>query len=250
MLKYIFIVFLFCACNNTSTKDNVVPISTEVLDTIRVFPSSASALPHIFETAFKKGTTQTKANATFNVYGITVGKIKINSGRIIACDPMIMEEYGIAFTQKFPVGEFPVQLSIAQLEGAETIAYIRINFSNEPVVKWEYALLPDQKPIGINDNDYYGYIVDSGMGIFVDEASAKELNKEKLTEMTAEPYKQMDKNYHEGWKYAMHDFGKNNLVVFTAGFGDGRYGTYIGYDAKGTPCRLLTDFGLFDWRKS
>ena len=196
------------------------------------------------------GTTQLKDKATFHLYGLTIGKIKIHSCRIIACDPMIMEEYGIAFTQQFPTGEFPVQLSIAQLEGAETIAYIRINFSNEPVTKWKYALLPDQKPISINDNDYYGYLVDSGMGIFVDEAAAKELEKEKLTQMNARPYMQMDKHYHDGWKYAIHDFGKNNLAVFTAGFGDGRYGTYVGYDASGTPCRLLTDFGLFDWRKN
>lgn len=250
MLKYLFIIFLFCSCNSNTNKENVRAVSAEILDTIKVFPTTITAMPVIFEKAFNSGTKQVKDKATFDLTGITIGKIKINSGRIIACDPMIMQEYGIAFTQQFPVGEFPVQLAIANLNGAETIAYIRINFSNEPVVKWEYALLPDQKLIGINDNDFYGYIVDSGMGIFVDEAAAKELDKEKLSEIGYETYTEMDRHYHEGWKYAMYNFGANNLAVFTAGFGDGRYGTYIGYDVKGTPCRLLTDFGLFDWRKS
>ena len=250
MFKYIIIALLFFSCNNVTNKKNTLLISTEVLDTIKVFSKTVSGSPTIFETAFIKGTTQAKDKFSFDLYGITVGKIKIISGRIVACDPMIMEEYGIAFTQLFPTGEFPVQLAIAELKGAETIAYIRINFNNEPVVKWEYALLPDQKPIGINDNEFYGYVVDSGIGIFVDEAAAKELNKEALTQIGAEPYKQMDKHYHDSWKYAMYNFGRNNLVVFTAGFGDGRYGTYIGYDASGKPCRLLTDFGLFDWRKN
>lgn len=250
MFKYIFIAFLFVSCASNSGKKNALPIYTELLDTIKVFPTTLSGSPTIFETAFIKGTTQTKGNIIFNLYGITVGKIKISSGRIIACDPMIMEEYGIAFTQLFPTGEFPVQFAIAALKGAETIAYIRINFSNEPVVKWEYALLPDQKPIGINDNEFYGFVVDSGIGIFVDEAAAKELDKEKLTQGNADLYQQMNKHYHDGWKYAMYNFGKNNLVAFTAGFGDGRYGTYIGYDASGKPCRLLTDCALFDWRKN
>ena len=145
MLKYIFIAILFFSCASNSGKRNALPISTELLDTIKVFPPTVSGSPTIFETAFKKGTTQTKGNLIFNLYGIIVGKIKISSGRIIACDPMIMEEYGIAFTQQFPTGEFPVQFAIAELKGAETIAYVRINFSNEPVVKWEYALLPEDR---------------------------------------------------------------------------------------------------------
>jgi hypothetical protein len=46
----------------------------------------------------------------------------------------------------------------------------------------------------------------------------------------------------------MYNFGKHNLAVFTTGLGDGCYNTYIGFDAKGQPCRLLTDFAIFDWR--
>ncbi len=67
--------------------------------------------------------------------------------------------------------------------------------------------------------------------------------------MDTELYKEMDKHYHKNWRYTMYNFGQHNLAAFTTGFGDGRYATYIGFDANGKPCRLLSDFGLFDWRK-
>jgi hypothetical protein len=47
----------------------------------------------------------------------------------------------------------------------------------------------------------------------------------------------------------MYNFGKYNLAAFTTGLGDGKYATYIGYDAAGKPCRLLSDFKLFDWKE-
>jgi hypothetical protein len=59
----------------------------------------------------------------------------------------------------------------------------------------------------------------------------------------------MDKHYHNTWRYAMFNFGQHNLVSFTTGMGDGHYATYIGYDANGKICRLLSDFDLFNWRK-
>jgi hypothetical protein len=61
-------------------------------------------------------------------------------------------------------------------------------------------------------------------------------------------YKEMDKHYRNHWRYTIYKFGNHNLAAFSTGEGDGYYATYIGIDAKGETCRLLTDFGLFDWR--
>ena len=63
---------------------------------------------------------------------------------------MHIDEYGKPFTQVFPTGEFPVQLSVAKLNDAETIAFARISFSEEPVVKWKFALLEGQLPIPLS----------------------------------------------------------------------------------------------------
>jgi hypothetical protein len=248
-MKYILIAFTFFACKNTFKQKDYPKISTEVLDTIKSVPARIVATPVLFETAFIKGTTQRVKSSTFDLYGITIGKLKIVSGHIIACDPLHIDEYGIPFTQLFPTGEFPVQLSIANLDNEEMIAFGRINFSDEPVAKWEFALQEGQKPIPVGGEEMHGYAVDAGIVIFFDKEAKKALDEKKLTEMDAELYKEMDKHNHDLWKYAMYNVAEHNLAAFTTGLGDGRYATYIGFDATGKPCRLITDFGLFDWRK-
>jgi len=207
------------------------------------------AIPVIFEKAFVKGTTGKFNRFTLNLYGISIGKIKIESGHIIACDPLHIDEYGIPFTQLFPTGEFPVQLSIAQLDNEEMIAFARINFSDAPVEKWAFALQKDQKPIPVGGEEMYGFGTDSGVGIFLDEAAAKEPGNEKAASMNADLFKAMEKQYHNGWRAVTYTFGNHNLAAFSTGASDGYYATYIGFDAGGKPCRLVSDFGIVNWKK-
>lgn len=247
-IKYVLIAFIFFSCNiKSDNKGSAGPtISTEVIDTIKTRPANLDAKPVLFEAAFIKGTTQRVKTLLINYYGITIGKIKIVSGHIIICDPLHIDEYGIPFTQLFPTGEFPVQLAIAKLGEEESIAFARINFSNEPVERWEFALQAGQAPISVGGKEKHGYAVDFGIAIFMDEDAKRIPDINGLTETDAALYKNMGKHYHNRWKYTMYDFGKYNLAAFTTGFGDGHYATYIGFDAQGKPCRLLTDFNLFD----
>jgi hypothetical protein len=244
-MKYILIAFGLAGCINSAK-----PIySNEKLDTIKSRPATITVFPELFETAFIKGTTARMQDATLDLYGITIGKLKVTSGRIVACDPLHIDEYGKPYTQLFPIGEFPVQLSIAKYGPGETIAFARINFSDEPVKKWELALLPGQKPLPVEGEAIFGYGVDAGVGIFVDEEAAKALDQKTVTDMDGAVYQEMNKHRHSSWRYAIYNFGKYNLAAFTTGEGDGRYPTYIGFDAAGKPCRLVTDFRLFDWKK-
>ena len=249
-MKYLFIAFIFFACRDISHFNGTPEISTETLDTIKTTKAIIDATPVIFESAFIKGTSEKRNGSTVNFYGVTIGKLKITSGHIIACDPMHIDEYGKPFTKVFPTGEFPVQLSIAQFDFEEKIAFARINFSDEPVAKWEFALLEGQPPIAIGGDKMHGYSVDAGVGVFIDEEANKALNRDSVTRMGEGIYPEMDKHYHNTWRYAMYNFGKHNLAAFSSGDGDGYYATYIGFDAKGKPCRLLTDFNLFDWSRN
>jgi hypothetical protein len=250
-MKSIFIAFAalstafsFVACHNTVQP----PVSNEVVDTVQSVPAKLNAKPVLFETAFVKGTTEKVKSSSVYFYGVTIGKLKVTSGRVVACDPMLIEEYGKPYTQVFPTGEFPVQLSIAKFDNGETLAFARINFSDAPVEKWEHALLEGQLPIPLEGKEEYGFIVDSGVGSFMDEDASKAFDKKQGSSFEGELYKEMDKHYHHRWRYALYNFGNHNMAAFSTGFGDGRYATYIGFDANGKPCRLLSDFGLFDWR--
>ena len=252
-MKYIFIALVLLSCNNIVERRNAPKLAVEVLDTIGTVPAIVVAKPALFETAFIKGTTEKGKSANINLYGITIGKINVTSGQIIACDPLHIDEYGLPFTQLFPVGEFPVQLSIAKVAQEETVAFARINFSDEPVVRWQLALLKDQKPMPVGSDEPHGFGVDAGIGIYMDQSAIKAMTQEQLTEIeegiSKDILKEMEKHYHYDWKYAMYNVGQSKLAAFTTGLGDGRYATYIGFDAKGNPCRLIADFGLFDWKQ-
>lgn len=247
MLKYIVIAAIFISCNNVKRNDSL-RISTEVLDTVRTRPAKLDAKPLLFEAAFIKGSTHRVKDAVVDLYGITIGKLKVVSGTIVACDPGHIDEYGIPFTQAFPTGEFPVQLAIAKVENEEAIAFARINFSDAPVERWEFALQEGQPPIPVGGKKMQGYSVDLGLGMFADQEASKAVDKSKLTDLDAPVYLEMDKHYHNGWRYTMHHFGQHNLAIFTSGFGDGYYASYVGFDATGRPCRLLTDFNVINWK--
>jgi hypothetical protein len=158
----------------------------------------------------------------------------------------------IAFTQTFPIGDFPVQLSIAKINDDERVAFSRIYFSDKPVVRWEFALQPTQKPIPIGDSTFYGYGVDGGIGLFIDEEANKVFDKlmDKDESSWAKAFnEEMGKTTRTTWEYLVYNFGKHNLAAFSTGYGDGSYATYIGFDDEGQPCRLVTDFGLVEWWK-
>lgn len=253
-MKYILLALITCTfftCNTVDKQNAKRKISNEVLDTIKTFTGATVIEPALFENAFIKGTTHTVNVVPINLYGVTIGNLKVISGNIIACDPLHTDEYGIPFTYVFPTGEFPVQLSIAQTGDGDLVAFARIKFSDEPVVKWQLAVQKDQKQLPVGDDDYDGFGIDGGIGIFVDEEAKKALDKSNLIDDALyDPLmEEMDKHYHNTWRYAMYNHGNHNLASFTTGMGDGRYATYIGFDAAGKPCRLLSDFNLFEWRK-
>jgi hypothetical protein len=160
---------------------------------------------------------------------------------------MHIDEYGIPFTQVFPTGEFPVQLSVAKIKNEERIAFARINFNDAPVVRWAFALRKGDKDMAIGGEDRPGYSVDAGVGIFIDSAANKSLNRNDVTNMDTGIYLELEKNYRLAWRYAIFNFNNHNLATFSSGYGDGYYSSYIGFDANGKPCRLVTDFNVVEW---
>src|SRR5687768_15200340 len=81
IMKYLFIAFIFFACSDISHFNNPPEVSTEPLDTINASPARIDAKPVFFESAFIKGTSEKRNGASVSFYGVTIGKLKIKSGR-------------------------------------------------------------------------------------------------------------------------------------------------------------------------
>ncbi len=205
--------------------------------------------PAFLENAFTNGYSQMDPdddNLKFSA--VEIGKLNIKEGKIFACDPisLYMEE---PFTAEFPKGQFPVEVAIATInDDDERIGFARIRFTDTKPVKWSYALTDGQDPAELEKDEIFGYGVDSGTGSFMDASGYTEydnLYKEDVDLSTVS--KEMEKAYKDTRTWLMWEGKTSNAALFTTGYGDGLYASYIGYDANGNICRLVTDFGLLEW---
>jgi len=240
-----------CACNAPFMGNND-PVAANV-DTLDTPPYTITASPEIFEKAFFKNSTAVfKGRDSMRFFQLNMGSLHIETGKIVAADIVNMHDMP-AFTQQFPKGRFPVILSVARFpHGDERIAFSQVLLSPDSIVRWEYALRKDQPPASIFSDTFYSYGVDAGIGLFMDEKA-----NQAFTSLSGDDPKAFDKyimkplndQHHVTWEYALQDFNGGNMAIFSTGFGDGHYATYIGFNNAGEPCRLLTDFGIVDWWK-
>lgn len=240
---------IIVSCNNfKQPTNNILEIEDIKTDTIKpvVFTSfKTTAYPDIFEAAFDNETKATQGNISYNFYKLEIGRIKIKSGKLIACDPIVMDDAS-PFIQKFPVGDFPVHLAMAKTHNDERVAFTRVVFSDESIIKWEFALQKGQNAIPLKDTSFYCYGVDAGTGIFIDSISNYIFNKQGHSEWENVFITKAEKNGYKGY---IHEFDGHNLATFSTGYGDGCYATYIAFDKQEKVCQILTDFGLIEWWK-
>lgn len=202
----------------------------------------ANSFPNVFEQAFNKDFLFASPDS-FSFKSYEVGKINIESGKVTACDPVVIQDAG-AFAQLFPKGKYPVEAAMTQ----GRIAYCRIKFSNEPVKKWYAALMPGQDSIDITSDKIHCFGVDAGQAFFADEKAVRAFDY-KNDDVWKDAF--IDASEKSHYTAYMYDFGSHNLAVFATGYGDGCYACYIGYDSTGKVCRLLADFQIVqytDWK--
>lgn len=242
-------IIILVSCHNYKQPGyNIPTIANSKPDTAKPIITTSfksEAYPGIFEAAFTNDTKVTQGDISYSFYKLDIGKIKIESGKLIACDPIVMQD-ATPFVRKFPEGDFPVHLAMAKTYNDERVAFSRIFFSDKAIAKWEFALLAGQEPIPLKDTNFYCYGVDAGAGIFVDSIANKVFCAKAGSEWENVFITKAEKNGYKGY---IHDFDGHNIATFSTGYGDGCYATYIGFDRKGNICQLLTDFGLVDWVK-
>lgn len=230
--------------NKSSSGSTDVPPAFDIPDTARpriTTHSTSNTFPLIFDAAFVNGTTVQEGPLTMTFHRREIGNIKIETGKIIACDN-VNQFASKPFTETFPIGNYPVELSIVKFNGYDVVAFSRILFSADSIASWEYALLPGQKPIGLTDSLTYCYPVDAATGLFIDSIASSQFTALRETEWNkAFP---ITNSPRPGYIY---EFDSHNMAVFTTGGGDGCYSTFIGYDPEHKPCCLLTDFGMVQW---
>ncbi len=192
-----------------------------------------------------------------------IGELVLPSGRLLACDPIAALDTE-PFSVQLEPGVYPTHLIIAELRDEKRCAYAVVDLLSSDVYRWELATLPAPPDQTIFDKrDEVGYTVDSSLGAFVDgETAADLLNYHQLVmpednDFERHIWGRVNKRRRQGVGWASLDLCRDlklpctddrNLLTFDAGFGNGYYETYIGYDSDDEITSVVTDFEVLDLR--
>jgi hypothetical protein len=194
---------------------------------------------------------------------IHVGDVNLPTGKIIVADPFFSMEQQ-PFARTVEPDKYPVFIYMAEIDKLHhRIAYAKIKFRPEEATKWILALTGDLSQEELDDLDedeFYGFPVESGLACFLDE----ETNAELVEKIDALQEKSPEANYYdevladEFRKYSgKNNFSRelgdwndhrpnadsdNNVVMFSAGWGDGYYPAYWGLNDNGDTIELVIDF--------
>lgn len=174
-----------------------------------------------------------------------LGTLEAPTGRIIACDPFVTFDTG-PFAHTVAPGAYRVALAIARVSpDDERVAAALLEIRpGIPIVGWELARLAA--------HDSFGYAVDAGMGCFMDAQAAQafaaagndpavdpDLYANELLERL-----DRSRNTVTWLLHVPPESGGGNVAMFSSGWGDGVYDTYVGIAADGSVVCFVTDFGV------
>lgn len=180
-----------------------------------------------------------------------LGELVTPTGKIVACDPFVSPETS-AFTVQLSPGRYPVVLSVADFGGRDQrVAYAAVRIRDGQPHHWEMALLPGQDVGTLEPDHIFCYGVDSGTGCFMDPRASQTLTERMNDDddYSQTVIEEMEKTYVHTWSWVNLEMDTNtnaNLIAFSSGLGDGCYPSYFGFDEKGNPMILVTDFGVFN----
>lgn len=193
---------------------------------------------------------------------LDIGEVNFPTGEILACDPLVELGEARTYIQRVPVGKYPVKIAVVLSEDyGDRYACVKVEFNKNKPVVYELAVTGEEKEMDkANEDEYYGFGVDAGMGCVVDKKTQEEyvkywkkLEEEKeadnpyddiFEELLAESFKKFPKYQRDcgdwaNWTIPQTDL---NIPIFASGWGDGYYPCYFGYDEKGELCGFYIHF--------
>ncbi|RIX83660.1 DUF4241 domain-containing protein [Acidovorax cavernicola] len=179
------------------------------------------------------------------------GTLNITSGRIVACDPLVQPQREPFVRSVSGRGAFPVEVLHSGGRHALAVLWLRERGDLQASdLRWEAALLDGQSQDELGSDEFYGYPVDAGVGCFMDVDGAKAMAEREARESANPEYISyfddvLDAEMGESGRANHYPLGAgsaNNIVTFSAGWGDGSYPSFWALDAVGAPVALVTDF--------
>ncbi|MET0418487.1 MAG: DUF4241 domain-containing protein [Actinoplanes sp.] len=171
---------------------------------------------------------------------VQAGTLRLPTGRLVAVDPSWLPAASWTppvgpFTATVPPGAYPVELAV--LRGPDTrVAAARLTVSDEPVRRWEPALLAGQDPATLAPGEFFGTGVDIGVLALTDATAMDALGD--LDDRNPEMF---DLRHADRPLRVPDVVPGADAVAFTSGWGDGYYPTWVGRTATGGVACFIVD---------
>ena len=181
----------------------------------------------------------------------SLGAIPFPTGRIVACDPLMLGG-PVPFDRSTPPGTYSLRLLIVRYDNDDqrVAAAALVLDENASPARWEMATLGGQDLGDLREDQIFGFPVDSGTAGLADASAIQELESAMDTdnEYFQRIINEMDATYVDTWSWTIHRIAEHDSVIaaYSSGLGDGVYPSYWGFDSDGRTVWLVQDFGLLD----
>lgn len=184
-----------------------------------------------------------------------LGELHVVSGKIAAGD-IFGSLDSPALDVAVANGRYPVRLAVLQGSmGRGRVTFARVDLSSGPTVRWEMAYPEGHRRDAENPDEPWGYEVGSGLGAFYDPEAGKAVRAaidadDAILDAWLEEgqLRGLKEKGSSGFRL-VRPVGSANFVAFDAGWGDGTYSSWLGFDSGGTLTAIVTDFDVLDWSK-
>ncbi len=177
---------------------------------------------------------------------VEIGRIPLDNGLLVACDPYISSPDHLPFVRTLPAGEHLVAAAKVRIsETHHRIAAAVLCSGVNPVCSWELAYTdPEELAALVADDDFVGYGVDAATGCFAGPlafAAAVEVLAADDGTVTDPLSTALFASEHKAVVIRPAPRA-GHVAMFATGWGDGIYPTWFGLDRWGDVTVTLTDF--------
>jgi hypothetical protein len=199
----------------------------------------------MLERTLSPGAEHSLAGRDYVMTMVPVGDVVLPTGRVVGCDPLVSAGSAEPFTVTVAPGRFPLRgwVAVEHVQGAEVdrhTAALQLVVHDEPIARWEPALLPGQEVAALDEDEFFVHPVDAGASTLADEVA--------LAALAGWEYERVEAAFvpprmpaAPGALCAVTDEATGaNVIAVSAG--DGSYPTFVGYTAGGEVAAFVTAF--------
>jgi hypothetical protein len=193
---------------------------------------------------------------------LSMGKLHLPSGQIVGFDPLGADIL-LPFNKSVAPGQYAVTACVVEMKDFGALfAAVKIEFSSVKAQSWEMAVTTEQELALLEEDEFLGVDVDGdgGLACLGDQQSkaaydawgeaveSKGSDKDIYVDFIEPAMRQTTQAATIGdWlNYQVPGTTNHNLVMFSAGYGEGSYPCYWGIAADGSVCSLVMDLQVLN----